>query len=422
MRHTLIIITSTIFLFAQSQAAQSDTTPSVSDLLSQLSKAIETRPYGNVLDVMQSNGELFNTTSKEESDSRIAAMDHAFWTHYADLKLQQTELSVSTPLPQYTNLIKLIRDPGASTIFRLDLSTFDALEDVLDIAAVKFKISCDLLFFHRPGVEDDAPTTLGEILLAATSREVNLCMDWYAKVLASKDAQSIESKGTVVGRLIMISDFMNEAAISGDLERKEKVKSIITDNIIANAGECPDRAISGLDDVELAIVLYNAPNLEDAVHYLLRSYKKQLIRECLVDHKYFESAQEYVYLLLLLNQHFNLDVCSSGIWSGLCGSRKSFDIAARKLMENLSVDSFCHYLAKHTALRSFIRSQTEHQDALNAAISDPDTAEDAVYDYMRRLLTPYLHERFVITGDKYQELTPDDLKVLKKFTPQTEPR
>ena len=384
------------------------------DLFAQVSAALENRPYGTILDEMQSKGGLLSQEHDTEAVSRKAAMDHAFWAHYTDLKLKQSQLSASHTPPLFTNVLSLIRDPLAPSIDRDDLISFDNLDLSLCMSIVEFTISCDLLLHHFTDLGEDSSTTInGELLTPPT--DVDLCMNWFTKVLASKDAQTSESKDILVGRLIYLTNFLGEAVISDNEEHRAKAKHMIEEHLIANAGGCPDRAISGLDDMDLAIALFHTPTLEQAIHHLLRSYKKQIIRESIVEHEYTESAQEYVYLLLLLNQHFNLGVCSSGLWSGQCGARKPFDMAAKMLMENLSVDGLCHYLATHAFLRSFIRSQPEHQEAMYTAASDPDTAEDAIYTYMQGLLTPYIHTKYAIAGDKFQELTPEHIEVLKAF-------
>lgn len=419
MRLILLRFMGVLFCISPFQAAHVDSMgASAADLLTQVSSALATRPYGTILDAMQSKGEILAQENSEEAASRKAAMDHAFWAHYTDLKLKQSQLSATSPYPLFTNILTLIRDPHAPSIDRVDLSCLDDLDVMLDISVVKFKISCDLLLHQPPHLDEESPTTIADVLFAPQTHDATLCMDWFAKVLASKDAQTSASNGILVGRLVHLANFLNEAAISDNVDQRAKVKRMIEEHLIANAGECPDRAISGLDDMEVGIVLFHTPTLEQSLHHLLRSYKKQIIRECIVEHQYAESAQEYVYLLLLLNQYFNLDVCSAGIWSGQCGARKPFDVAARMLMENLHVDGFCHYLAKHAFLRSFIRSQPEHQEAMDTAASDPDNAEDAIYTYMQGLLTPYIQTNFVITGDKFQELTPEHLEVLKAFVPR----
>jgi hypothetical protein len=398
-------------------ASTNDAEQSVIPLLTQVASATDDRPYGAVLDEMQSKGELLIDQSDEENAARKTAMDHAFWAHYAALKLNQSPLSNSSPLTAYTNILALIRDPSAPKIERIDLSCLDDLDEMLDIIVVKLKVSWDLLFCPFVADPSEPFIQIAAILLANAHPQVNQCMDWFAKVAASKDAQSKQSNGILIGRLSRLASFVNAASLSANPVAKAKVRQLIEDHIIANSGECPDRAISGLDDIEVGIALSQSTSMGDALNYLLRCYKKQIIRECLVEHQYFESAQEYVYLLLLLNEHFNLDVCSAGIWSGQCGARKSFDVAVKLMMENISVEGFAHYLAKHPVLRNFITAQPDHQEAMHAAASDPNHAEDAIYNYMRRIIDPYVHERFVITGDKFQELSEDDLATLKGFLP-----
>lgn len=416
MRFILLSFFGVLFCTSPFQGASVDSMgTSAADLLAQVSAALEARPYGTILDGMQSKGGLLSQEYDTESASRKAAMDHAFWAHYTDLKLKQSQLSASHAPPLFTNVLSLIRDPLAPSIDRADLISLDDLDEMLDICVVKFNISCNLLLYQPPDLGKDSSTTIADVLLTSQTDEATQCMDWFAKVLASKDAQTSESNGILVGRLLHLTNFLNEAAISDNVEHRAKARHMVEEHLIANAGECPDRAISGLDDMDLGIALFHTPTLEQAIHHLLRSYKKQIIRESIVEHEYAESAQEYVYLLLLLNQHFNLGVCSSDIWSGQCGARKPFDMAAKMLMENLSVDGLCHYLATHAFLRSFIHSQPEHQEAMDTAASDPDTAEDAIYTYMQSLLTPYIQTNYAIAGDKFQELTPEHIEVLKAF-------
>lgn len=379
-------------------------------IITRMAAVAEERPYGELLDRMQSEGFLLIGSDDETAEHRAAAA-HAFWVNYCDVKLKQEPLSESDDRLLFENVLALIRDPKAPQIERLAI---DDEEEMLEIASVKFRISCDLLFAEP---DEDQRDDLWRVnaLMFEISPQVEKCMEWFVKTLVSKDAQVPQGRHILIGRLVQIADFLNDFATSDDLDKRSRAKSVLELNVIANAGECPDRAIAGLDDMDFDMALFYAPNLEHAIHFLVRQYKKQVIQDCLVEHEYAESAQEYVYLLLQLNNHFNLGVSSSGIWSAQCGARKPFDEAARLLMDSLSVEGVCHFIAKHAAFRSFLRAQSEYTEAIETAASDPDLAEDGVYAYVRSIVEPYIYATFVLEGEKFQELTAEDIAAMNVF-------
>lgn len=233
--------------------------------------------------------------------------------------------------------------------------------------------------------------------------------------MQSKDGDVPLGRSILIGRLVQIADFLNSIATSSDLDKRDRVKSMLENNAIANAGDCPDRAISGLDDLDFDIGLFRGQTIESAIHFLLRQYKKHIIQVCLVEHQFFESAQEYVYLLSLLNDYFNLGLSSVGILSEEVDARKTFDVAARMLMDKISIDGFCHFVAKNASFRSFLRGMIEHKDIMGEAAADPDCVEDTLYAYVRRIVEPYIYATFVVEGEKFQELNPADEEMLKSF-------
>jgi hypothetical protein len=374
-------------------------------LISRVAAAVDERPYGEILDRMRSEGGLLIEDDDDaETNERRDAIAHAFWANYFDVKLKQEPLPGSGERQLFTNYLALILDPKAQKIERL---TIEDDEERLEIASVKFRISCDLLFAEiNPELLDN---WMANAVLREISSDVSKCMEWFIKILLSKDARLPQGRSLLVGRLVQVSDFLNALATSDDRGIRARGKDMLTACVIANGGECPDRAIAGLDDMEFDMALFNASNLEQAIHFLVRQYKKHIIQDCLVEHQYAEAAQEYVYLLLLLNDHFNLGVSSRGIWSAECGARKSFDEAARLLMDNLSVDGVCHFIAKHAAFRSFLRSKADYQDQIEDAAKDPELAEDAVYACVRRIVEPYVHATFILEGEKFQELTTEQV-------------
>ncbi|MDP3935627.1 MAG: hypothetical protein Q8Q56_01345 [Alphaproteobacteria bacterium] len=376
-------------------------------MIARMVDVVDARPYGDILDRMQSDG----GGDDEETAKRRVAIAQAFWANYCDAKMKQEPLPSSDERRLFANLLALIRDPKAPTIERLKI---EDEKEMLENAYVKFRISCDLLLADYDAVRLDNlwRENAGG---AEVSIEVGKCMEWFIKILLSKDAHVPQGRSILIGRLVQVADFLNELATSDDLDQRSRAKAMLEECIIANASECPDRAIAGLDDMDFDMALFCAPNLESAIHFLVRQYKKYLIQECLVEHKYAESAEEYVYLLLLLNDHFNLGVASAGIWSAQCGARKPFDKAARLLMDSLSVEGVCHFIAKHPAFRNFLRSKTEYRDAIETAASDPDLAEDAVYAYVRRIVESYIHSTFILEGEKFQELTSKDIAEMNLF-------
>jgi hypothetical protein len=381
-------------------------------IITRMAPAAEARPYGDTLDRMESEGGLLiGGADDEETVERRSAVAHAFGANYCDVKLQQEALPGTDERRLFENLLALIRDPKAPQIERLMI---DDDEEILEISGVKFVISCDLLFFEIDAAQLD-DLWKANAVLSELSPGVEKCMNWFGKIFLSKDGQTPQGRSMLTGRLVQVADFLNELATSDDLSNRTRAKDMLEVCVIANAGDCPDRAIAGLEDMEFHMALFKAPNLEQAVHFLIRQYKKQLIQEYLVDHQYAESAEEYVYLVLLLNDHFNLGVSSQGIWSAQCGARKPFDEAARLLMDSLSIDGVCHFIAKHPGFRSFLYSQADYQDAMETAATDPELAEDAVYACVRRIVEPYLYATFTLEGEKFQELTAADVAEMSAF-------
>ncbi len=375
--------------------------PSVQQsIITRMAANVEARPYGDVLDRMQSaKAPLLGYDDDEETHERRAAIIHAFWANYSDVKQKQEPLPRLDERRLFANVLALIRDPKAPQIERLAI---DDEEEMLDAAFVKFRIACELLWRTN-------------IVMSEISQEIEKCVFWFIKIVLSKDSQIPRGRSLLIGRLVQVSDFLNDLATSDDLSKRARAKDILESSVIANAGECPDRAISGLEDMEFEIALFNAPDPEHAIHFLVRQYKKHIIQDCLVEHEYTESAEEYVYLLLLLNDHFNLGVSSRGMVSAECGARKPFDEAARMLMDSLSVEGVCHFISKHAAFRSFLRSKPEYQEQIETAASDPDLAEDAVYAYVRSIVEPYIHTTFILEGEKFQELTAEDTEAMNAF-------
>lgn len=381
-------------------------------VLIRMAPVADTRPYGEILDQMQSDGVLLiDADDDEETVESRTAMAYAFWANYSDIKLKQNSLPSSDDLRLFANLLALIRDPKAPKVERL---TIDDAEEMFEIASVKFRISCDLLFTEYDAEHLDKLWKANAVV-SDLSVDVKKCMEWFLKILVSKDAQTALGQSILIGRLVNVADFLNDLATSDDLSKRARAKAMLEECAISNGGDCADRAIAGLDDMEFEMALFNAPNLEAALHFLVRQYKKHIIQECLVDHEYAESAEEYVYLLLLLNDHFNLGVSSRGLWSAQCGARKPFDEAARMLMENLTIEGVCHFIAKNSAFRTFLNSQAAFKDAIEEAISNPDLAEDAVYACVRSIIEPYIYATFVLGGEKFQELTPKDIAEMSAF-------
>lgn len=370
------------------------------------------RPYGEILDRMRAEGELLiDVEGAGEINECKSAIVHAFWANYCDVKLNQEPLPNTGNRRLFANLLALIRDPKAPITEQL---TIDDVGEMFETASTKFKISCILLFVDCYAERLDN-LWKGDAVASDLSLDVKSCMGWFLKILLSKDAQTSLGQAILVGRLVQVADFFNDLATSNDQNKRTKAKDILEECAIANGSECYDRTIAGLDDMELEMALFSTHTLEHAIHFLVRQYKKCSIQECLVEHEYAESVEEYVYLLLLLNDHFNLGVPSKRMWSAQCGARKPFDKAARLLMNNLSIEGVCHFIAKHSAFRSFLRTKTEHEAALKAAACDPDLAEDAVYAYVRSIVEPYIYATFAVEGEKFQELTPADIAEMNAF-------
>lgn len=362
------------------------------------------------LEEMRSIGGLLLSADDERVKK---AADMAFWVHYCNLKLQQVALPNSEGKVLFPNLLELIRDDKSTVVNRLILENDESeKENLLNIAFLKFCIACEFIFLNASEIDEELLKNTVWFSLTAESAK---CKEWFIKVLQSKDGAVPQGRSILIGRLVQIADFLSDIAASNEMDKVDQVRSMLGNNIIANADDCPDRAISGLDDLDFDIGLFHTPTIESVIHFLLRQYKKHIIQECLVEHQFSESAQEYVYLLSLLNDHFNLGLCSVGILSGEVGARKTFDVAARMLMDNISIDGFCHFIAKNVPFRSFLCSMIEHKDIMDEAAADPDRVEDTLYAYVLRIVEPYICANFVIENEKFQELKAADVEILESF-------
>lgn len=323
--------------------------------------------------------------------------------------MHQEALPNSDDRVLFPNLLELIRDSGTPVVERF---TMDDEENMLNNAFLKFCIACELLFLGTTELDEDNELIKNIVYVSFTAESAK-CKSWFVKVLQSKDGDVPQGRSILIGRLAQLADFLNGIATSYDLENRDRVKAMLENNAITNADDCPDRAISGLDDFDFDVGLFHTPTIEQAIHLLLRKYKKHIIQESLVEHRFHESAQEYVYLLLLLKDHFNLGVCSAGILSGEVGARKTFDVTARMLMDNISIEGLCHFISKDVSFRNFLRGISAHQAIMDEMACDPDGAEDALYTYARGIIEPYVNATFVVDGKKFQELKSKDIAILE---------
>ncbi len=325
--------------------------------------------------------------------------------------------------PRYLNLLRLLQDPDAPEVSILALSPQDIFA-MFETSSMMFHEVCSSLFISEPSeltIEDDDSSDADVERSVAESEdteeeegsESDRTSEWFAKTLLSKDASTPMGRVILMGRLIQLTAFLTDIAASEDATQREHIKNMVRDHLVANSEACPDRAVSGLDDIEFDIHLFHSPNLDRAIHTLIRQYKRQVIRESLVSHEFAESVEEYLYLLLLLNKSFNLGIAFEGIHSAECGSRKPFDTAARLLMDSLSIEGFCHYASRLPSFHRFLMLQPEYQEEMISIVTEADGAEDRLSAFARSIVEPRIYEQFVISGDKYQELSPENLDQLR---------
>lgn len=458
------IIFSIVFFLSLVEAARSYSEHDSQAIVESISAIPVSSEECEVLESMQRRGETLPRTVVQ-----IRAVEKAFWRKCCSRILGQEPLMMIDGRPIHENILALIKDP-ALPIIESSIIDIHGVREILNDAWNQFYENCRLLFPAISSSSEEAlpiprffsgssflALLLPEVVLepsfvllfsnddfsaleassfqdqplafivnlsdadspssdvseiASPSSDLEKCVEWFNKILRTKEGHTIQGMAMLAGRLLHISQYINAMRASNDPDNIAKAKRIITDHVIDNSNDCPDRALSGLDDIEWYRQLDSVASMEDALHLMLRLYKKQLICEELVAHEFSESAEEYIYLLLLLNKQFNLGVVEVDVRSSMAGARKTFEVAAGRLMEKINVEGFIHFVAKNHSFRRYLLTLSVYAIGLEAAASEPDAAEETIYNYIKEIISPVIRGMFTYEGSKFQQVSLLDMEAL----------
>jgi hypothetical protein len=453
LTHLISVIGILIFPGFSIHAAEADSSTTLDtqrELLSVVASTKAAKPYGEVLEALKISADVY--VPKDSAAYR--AMRHAFWAEYASGVLKMFPLEVGEDdTPVFLNVLAMLRGEGLPPSEVLILG--DELQLHLLVSIPMFEVAMRALFpaqallapvegaveaavqAQEPVAEDpEAPViasgeeegdesndslsggeedvTPSEVF--AVSESVLKSRVWFSKVLSSQFFAPQSSKDAVKSRLIQASTFLLSAFSTGAPEPKTKARliSMIQSCILNNADDCPDRALSGLDDFEVEMQLFKSDSIEHIINVLLRLYKKQLIQDYLVSHEFAESAEEYAYLVLLLNDSLNLGAVNLGLLFAPCGARKTYDVALYGIISNLSLDGVVQYVARNVYMQRFLSKQAEHTDVFEAALVSGDV-EEALFSATKNIVAPLLKEMFTIKGHPYTAFDPATLEEIASF-------
>lgn len=414
LTHLISVIGILIFPWFEIYAAEADYSAKLDaqhELLRGVASTKAARPYGEVLEALKTSADVY--VPKESAT--YTAMRHAFWAEYASkvLEIEPIEFEADDT-PVFLNLLSLIRGGGLPPAELLILG--DELYPCFLVSIPIFDAVMHSLF---PAPDSVVPVgEAGEEVLipgvVAASESVFKGRVWFSKVLTSQFLASRFSQHAVKSRLIQVSTFLCNTLAEASPEIKARLISMVQSCILNNADDCPDRALSGLDDFEVEVQLFYADSIEEVINVLLRLYKKQMIRDYLVSHEFAESAEEYVYLVLLLNDSLNLGAINLGLSSAACGARKTYDVAIRGIISNLSFDGFVCYVARNAYMQSFLSKRPEYAEVFEAALVSSDV-EEALFSATKNIIAPIMKEMFTIKGHPYTEFEPSVLEEIGSF-------
>lgn len=431
MRVLLFVVLGFSSLLTGVFAADVDTQTTVEATLRRMVNDVSSETISARMEVLRAAAATYVPESDDSSDSGSASTDAspspfwsvyqresgvddankvyaaaAFWKAYATAKLQQVALNADQPdeIPAYLNLRAMIQGVGAQPVI-IRGASIDT-DGEAEIAAVKSGLTDRVFARLFPYIQQLAVNEDGEITLRLihTHPQCLQSLGWFRKVLKSKDSATDSGKRMLLGRVKALSEYL-QANMPTNAAGEHNVRRLVVEYILGNSQECEDRAVSGLDDVELDIHFSSVNTLEEALQIVLQLYKRQLIVDHLVSHEFAESAEERIYLELMLNSYFNLGVCPVDISSAPCGARKTFDAAVQKIMDTLSLEGFIGYIAREPHFRRWMNANGAYADELADIIATPsEDVENDVVAYVVGKVRPRVESLFVLEADRYGEV------------------
>jgi hypothetical protein len=329
--------------------------------------------YHEPLEAMKQEAALAPRTTTEET-----AVKKAFWNKLHRFVESQTSLNpdAAGDAPKYFNVIKFLTETQAPDL----VIGADPIDDAAwaALAEQTKQLAADV------GFDDD------DLVGAASHwnpRGNNLITQWFRLLMQCQQADSNSGRNFVRNRAAKIIQYLQELKDEGD-ESDEKIKLILQKDIIDNAQNCPDRALSGLDNAEVNIKLAEAASPEAALAAVIQKLKKSII-EVILDRTQHEIVEEYLYLALMFNKHLALGLPTTEMTYASCGARKTFDEALGKILENVHYQGAVDMLlAEESWMEALKRLSPEYAAAAANAMETRDTNTDASEEQEEREKAP----------------------------------
>ena len=368
------------------------------ELLSQISG------YQSVLNSMRVEYKVVPSDDIERK-----AMDQAFWKEIADF-IASTEAinpQASSAERKYFNVVKFLREKQV-----------------------------DDLIFKNDHVEDDEWGEIEEDLTDFAEgfdieESSNWISTWFTRLMECKQSGTPKGKNFIRNRVKNIVAFLKTID-------QEKAKLIIEKDIIDNAQNCSDRALSGLDNAEVMIKIVQARTIPETLGAIIQKFKKNVL-EMILDRWKNEVVEEYLYLALLFNEYFALGLPTTKMAYAHFGNHKTFDEALRKFLQHIHYEGIINMIMSEAVWLKAVRGlvsinentgQTPEEqrdrslefleeqghlsiDEYNQEIEKIDAVyRKAVEDPIREFTKKIFDESFLITGSKYNELNLEEVRFL----------
>jgi|GEM_PF-3384012 len=322
--------------------------------------------YQEPLETMRQDAALEPRTAVEET-----ALKKAFWNKLHRFVESQTSLNpdAAGDAPKYFNVIKFLTETQAPDLViganLIDDTAWAALaEQTRQLAA-------------------DVGFTDADLVGAASHwnpRGHNLITQWFKLLMQCQQADnSAAGKNFVRNRAAKIIRYLQALKDAGD-ESDEKIKLILQKDIIDNAQNCSDRALSGLDNAEVNIKLAEAASPEAALAAVIQKLKKSII-EVILDRTQREIVEEYLYLALMFNKHLALGMPATEMTYAACGARKTFDDALARILENVHYQGAVDMLlAEESWMEALKRLSPEYaaaaENAMERRVANTEASEE----------------------------------------------
>lgn len=320
--------------------------------------------YHEPLEAMRSGNALAPRTTAETTAVKKALWNklHGFVEAQAPLNPDAATLAEQ----KYFNVIKFLTETQAPDLVigadPIDDAAWTALEDQTK------QLAADVGFTDADLV--GAPSHWGP--------GTNWISEWFNKLMQCQQARGSEAgKNFVRNRAKKIIEYL-QALRDEDDENDEKIKLILQKDIIDNAQNCSDRALSGLDNAEVNIKIAEAASPEQALGAVVQKLKKSII-EVILDRTQHEIVEEYLYLALMFNKHLALGMPHTEMTYAGCGARKTFDEALAKILENVHYQGAVDMLlAEESWMEALKKLSPEYADeaerAMETRIADTEEA------------------------------------------------